>query len=124
MKKLPHHGPQEIVNSILSLSDEIRYVACYQDGKLTSRSRSTLADASAPESDKYEELFVNPAILTLAHQRGSLDCGGTHYVLIRYGNFFQWVRRLNNGHISVCIEPTANLFQCIKGIEKLLKESL
>jgi len=64
--------------------------------------------ASDSGSDKYEELIVNPTILTLIKQRGDIDCGGAKYVLIRYGNFYQFVAPMQGGHISVCIEPHAN----------------
>lgn len=112
---------QKLLEQILSLSDDVRYVAHYQNGQLTSRAKASLEGASSSESDKYEELFVNPAILTLAHQRGELDCGGTNWVLIRYENFFQWVRRMEVGHLSVCLQPTADVFECIRAVEKLLE---
>lgn len=40
------------------------------------RERPDLADASSSESDRYEELLVNPTLITLARQRGEIDCGG------------------------------------------------
>jgi hypothetical protein len=91
----------------MGLAEAIRYVAVYVDGKLECAARKETEGASSSESDRYEELLVNPAILTLARQRGNIDCGGTEYVLIRYGNFFQFVLPLANGHVSVCIEPDA-----------------
>ena len=45
-------------------------------------------DASGLESDRYEELLVNPTLLTLATQRGNIDCGGLKYLIVRYGNKF------------------------------------
>ena len=91
----------------MNISEAIRYVAVYLDGKLESEARMETEGASSSESDRYEELLVNPGILTLARQRGNIDCGGAEYVLIRYGNFFQFVLPLSNGHVSVCIEPDA-----------------
>jgi hypothetical protein len=61
------------------------------------------------ESDRYEELLVNPALLVLTRQRGDIDCGGLEYVLVRYGWFFQLVHPVDGGHISVAIEPDADL---------------
>jgi hypothetical protein len=49
------------------------------------------ANASSRESDKYEELLVNPAVIKLVQARGDIDCGGARFVVIRYGNFFQLV---------------------------------
>jgi len=65
------------------VSDAVRYVALYRGGKLSSRQRLDISGASASESDRYEELFVNPT-LTLVRQRGNLDCGGARFVLVRF----------------------------------------
>jgi hypothetical protein len=43
------------------------------------------------ESGKYEELIVNPTVLTLVRQRGNIDGGGVEFLLIRYGSFWQTV---------------------------------
>jgi len=98
----------ELIKNIFTISPDIRYVAIYQDGKLESSVRGNIEEAGSSESDKYEELIVNPAILTLIKQRGDIDCGGAEYVLIRYGNFYQFVTFLPKGHISVCIEPNSD----------------
>ena len=108
------------MNNIFSISEKIRYVAVYSNGKLTSSVKPALKNVSASESDKYEELIVNPAILTLAKQRGDIDCGGCKFVLIRYGNFYQFVRSIRNGHISVCIEPVSEVLSLIDKIEDVL----
>ena len=94
-------------DEIFGLSNEVRYVAIYRDGQLSTRSRSAQG-ASGEESDKYEELLVNPTLLKLASQRGNIDCGGLSYFIVRYGNFFQFVLPVPGGHISVCFEPTSN----------------
>jgi hypothetical protein len=98
----------DTIDKIFAVVPAIRYVALYQQGNLTSRQRSALSDASASESDRYEELFVNPALLTLARQRGNLDCGGAKFVLVGYGNFYQLVVNLPDGHASVCFELSSN----------------
>lgn len=99
---------QATIQRILALSDAVRYVAIYYGGKLASASRPDLVNASASESDKYEELLVNPTLLTLVRQRGNIDCGGLHFVLIRYGHFFEFVAPLDQGHVSVGLEPSAD----------------
>ena len=96
------------IESIFALSKDIRHVAVYKEGALVSSVREGVVDASGAESDKYEELIVNPTILTLVKQRGDIDCGGANYVIIRYGNFYQFVAPIEGGHVSVCIEPHAN----------------
>jgi len=97
-----------MIDDIIALSSNVRYVAIYKDGQLESRARADTVGASAAESDRYEELLVNPALLKLASQRGNIDCGGLDFLLIRYGNFFQFVLPREWGHVSVCIEPNAD----------------
>ena len=99
----------------------IRYVALYINGALVSRQRPGLENTSASESDKYEELIVNPTLLMLVKQRGNIDCGGAQYVLIRYGNFFELVQALEGGHISIGIEPDANLMQTVGVIQSCIE---
>jgi hypothetical protein len=100
-----------MIETIFQLSESIRYVAVYKDGKLESKSKSNASDASSSESDRYEELLVNPTLLKLAMQRGNIDCGGLEYLLVRYGNFFQFVLPVSWGHVSVCIEAGADPIQ-------------
>src|SRR5512143_1327643 len=99
---------QKIIDGILALSKAVRYVAIYRNGELASATRPDLANASSSESDKYEELLVNPTVLTLVRQRGNIDCGGLDYVVIRYGNFFDLVAPLERGHVSVGLEPLSD----------------
>jgi len=113
---------EELIKKIFSLSNDIRYVALYQNNTLITKSKSC-SNQSSTESDKYEELFINPVILKAASQRGELDCGGLDYILIKYGNFFQFVMALPNGHISVCIEPFGNPVEIASKIKKLFKGS-
>jgi hypothetical protein len=94
-----------LIEDVFELSPDVRYVAVYENGRLESAERRGLEAASSTESDRYEELLVNPALLTLAGQRGKIDCGGLGFILIRYGNFFQLVLPLGSGHLSVAIEP-------------------
>ena len=97
-----------MIKKIFSISENIRYVAIYRDGQLKSEVKSNAQEKSSSESDRYEELLVNPTLLKLAGQRGNIDCGGLDYLLIRYGNFFQFVLSMSWGHVSVCIEKRAD----------------
>jgi len=97
-----------LVDRLFAVTPAIRYVAVARDDTLSLHQKPGLADTSDQESDRYEELFVNPGILTLAHRRGELDCGGTAYVVIRYGNFFQMIRRIPGGHVSICFDRDSN----------------
>jgi hypothetical protein len=104
------------------ISKDVRYVALYLDGQLTLRERPGLANASASESDKYEELIVNPGVLTLVRQRGNIDCGGVEFVIIRYGNFWQTVWPVKNGHVSLGLEPSANPLEHAQAVRIVIAE--
>jgi hypothetical protein len=97
-----------LMDALFDLIPQVRYVAVYRHSELFLLQRSDLSLASAPESDRYEELLVNPTVLTLTRQRGDIDCGGLDYVVIRYGNFFQFVAPIEGGHASVAFEPDAD----------------
>jgi hypothetical protein len=110
----------DLIEAIFALSPDVRYVAVSRDGQLTLRKRAGLVGASAPESDRYEELLVNPTLLTLVGQRGRIDCGGLEYVVIRYGNFYQVVRPIPGGHLSVAVEPRGDPLAIASAVERAL----
>ena len=49
-----------LIDALFDLTPTVRYVAIYKHGQLSLRQRPELSLASAPESDRYEELLVNP----------------------------------------------------------------
>lgn len=110
---------QQAIDRIFAISTAIRYVAIYHHGQLTSAVRPGLQNASASESDKYEELLVNPTLLTLARQRGDIDCGGLQFIVIGYGSFFELVWPLASGHISVGIEPSADPLAFVSAVREI-----
>ncbi len=109
-----------IARSLFEASSEIRYVATYLDGALELNQRPGIGNASSSESDKYEELIVNPTLLKLVAQRGNIDCGGMEYVIVRYGNFFEFIQPVAGGHVSVGIEKNAVLQKTIDAIRHVL----
>lgn len=109
-----------LIASIFAASQQVRYVAVYGEDGLRSQARSDLIGASASETDRYEELFVNPALLTLARQRGNLDCGGVRFLIVAYGNFYQLIRPLRRGHLSVCLERASDPVRLAALIEPLV----
>ncbi len=109
------------VNQVLELSADIRYVAIYENKILTKGSSAGLANNSSDESDTYEELLVNPTLLKLLGQRGDIDCGGLVYVIIRYGNFYQLVMDIGNGHISVAVDKEADPIEVQEMIERKIQ---
>lgn len=111
------------IDAIFLLSPAVRYVAVYRDGILVSGERAGIAAASAADTDRYEELLVNPTLLTLARQRGEIDCGGLRYLVVRYGHFFQLVRPVPGGHLSVAVESDGDPLAIAAQLELLLAES-
>jgi hypothetical protein len=113
----------EIAHQLFSRHEAVRYVAVLDGSQLTLRERAGLADASAAESDRYEELLVNPTLLTLATRRGEIDCGGLGYLVVGYGNFQQLVVPTRTGHVSVAVEHGADPLAVLRDVEELLEPS-
>lgn len=111
---------KKLIEEIFALSPKVRYVAVYNKGELTMCSSQKLENASTSETDRLEELLVNPTLLTLVKQRGEIDCGGAHFLLVRYGSFYQFVKPIDSGHISVAIELSADLLTLVNEIEKVI----
>ena len=107
--------------ALVCVGPGIRDVATYLGGELEMDQRPDLSSASSSESDRYEELLVNPTLLTLLSQRGKVDCGGLEYVLVRYGNFFQFVQQVPGGHVSVALESTVHLETIVGQIRAVLE---
>jgi hypothetical protein len=113
-----------MIDKVFEISEDVRYVALYRDGHLETQSKTNTEGASSSESDKYEELLVNPIMLKAASQRGNIDCGGLDFLLVRYGNFFQFILPLSWGHISVCIEKDADPIEIGQKVKTLFKEHI
>jgi hypothetical protein len=100
---------EAILDALLDMAPTVRYAALYPGrGEPVIRQRNELASPSAAESDRWEELLVNPALITLARQRGNIDCGGLEYLVVRYHHFFQLIIPIKYGHVSVCFDDTAD----------------
>jgi hypothetical protein len=107
-------------DAIFGLGPHIRYVAFGDRQRVETAQRDGIADASDAGSDFFEELLVNPALLTLARQRGELDCGGLRHVIVGYGNFNQVVVPMPSGHVSVCVERGADAEGVARQVAELL----
>jgi hypothetical protein len=108
-------------DAIFALSPAVRYVAFARAQDVRLRERPDLSSASSSESDRYEELLVNPTLITLARQRGDIDCGGLDYLIVAYGSFFQLVMPLaDGGHVSVAIERSATPTELVEPLRDLL----
>ncbi|WP_052273137.1 hypothetical protein [Flavihumibacter solisilvae] len=111
-------------DKIFAISPAIRYLAVYEKNVLNTWDREGIKNASSSESDKYEELIVNPTLIKLLSQRGNIDCGGLDYVLIRYGLFFAFVLPMENGHVTVGIEPDVDPSKLIPDIQQVINSTL
>lgn len=113
---------EKLIDETMALTSFIRDVAVYTNGNLFLKERSGISGSSASESDKYEELIVNPTLLKLTTQRGNIDCGGLNYIIIRYGNFFVLLVPVESGHVNFGFEPNVNPLDWIEPITSLLKQ--
>lgn len=111
----------EIIDGVFALGDQVRYVAVANGQNVELRQRPDLVAASSSESDRFEELLVNPALLVLTCQRGEIDCGGLRHVIVRYGNFTQVVLPTSaGGHVSVAVAIDDDPVAIAEAVERLL----
>jgi hypothetical protein len=90
---------------LFELEPRIRYVAVNQSGRIVQMEQSPRHPSFNPDdTDRMEELLVNPIVLELTSRRGNLDLGGVQYVVIRYGAQYQLVMPYGDGHLSVGID--------------------
>ena len=106
-------------DAIFGLGPHVRYVAFGSGQDIELLQREGLANASDASSDFFEELLVNPTLLTLARQRGELDCGGLRCVIVGYGNFNQVVVPTAHGHVSVCVALDADPVDVARRVAEL-----
>ena len=92
---------------VFELDPGIRYLAVNQDGEIVEMAQR-LPTHNQVETDRMEELLVNPAILDLTKRRGDLDLDGIRYIIIQYGLQYQAIFNYRNGHVSVGIESDSD----------------
>jgi hypothetical protein len=95
----------KISPGLFRLEPKIRYVAVNQNGSIVEMEQSPLHPTlNLHETDRMEELIVNPIMLEMAKRRGNIDMDGIRYVVIRYGSQYQLLMPYKEGHISVGVE--------------------
>jgi hypothetical protein len=110
-----------LASKLFALDSGIRYVAVNQRGAIVEmEQRSEWPSRNPPETDRMEELLVNPLLLEATKRRGDLDLDGVRYVIIRYGSQYQAIFPFEAGHVSVGIEPGSD----VDGIARRVGESL
>ena len=99
------HREERLSTRLFALEPKIRYVAVNQNGKILEMEQSSAHPSyNAAETDRIEELVVNPIVLEITARRGNLDMDGIRYVIIRYGTQYQLLMPYQNGHISIGVE--------------------
>jgi hypothetical protein len=100
----------KVSETLFPLDPSIRYVAVNRGGRIVEMEQNSRYPVVSPtETDKYEELLVNPTILDLARRRGEMDLGGVQFVIIRYESIVGLLLPYREGHVSVGIELDANI---------------
>jgi hypothetical protein len=116
-------GFDSLAGALFDLSPAVRYVAVGRGGEVDLRERPGLDGASSSESDRYEELLVNPTLIELARRRGEIDCGGLDYLVVAYGHFFQLVLPVDGGHVSVAIERSHVPTELADGVREAVEST-
>ncbi len=108
----------DIAAQLFGLSPDIRYVAMNQGGRIVEMAQNPRWPSHNPsETDRLEELIVNPMILELTRRRGELDLSGVQFVVIRYGPLYQVLLPYGNGHLSVSVEPGADVIRIAEDVK-------
>jgi hypothetical protein len=110
-----------LISELFAVTPEIRYVAIARGQEVEMREREDLRAASSSDSDRFEELLVNPTLLTLARQRGEIDCGGLRFLVVGYGNFNQLVLPFGSGHVSIAFELEADPLAWVQEVAAVCK---
>lgn len=93
---------EKLSEHLFRLEPRIRYVALNQRAQIKEMRQSPQhPSTNPPESDRIEELIVNPIVLEIAARRGNIDMDGIRYVIIRYGTQFQLLLPYQDGHLSI-----------------------
>jgi len=98
-------GEEKLSARLFNLEPKIRYVAVNQGGQLVEMEQSLSHPTYNPhDTDRMEELIVNPVVLELASRRGNIDMQGLRYVVIRYGTQYQLIMPYLRGHLSIGVD--------------------
>jgi hypothetical protein len=96
---------EKVSKRLFSLEPKIRYVAVNQNGRIVEMEQSPKHPTyNPPETDRMEELVVNPTVLEITSRRGNIDMDGIRYVVIRYGTQYQLIMPYLEGHLSIGVE--------------------
>ncbi|HXG21429.1 MAG TPA: hypothetical protein VNN62_20440 [Methylomirabilota bacterium] len=113
---------EKISSQLFKLEPRIRYVAVNQNGVIVEMEQSPQHPTYNPhETDRMEELIVNPIVLEIARRRGNIDMNGMRYVIIRYGTQYQLLMPYREGHISIGVELEDDPIEIARKVAEHLK---
>jgi hypothetical protein len=96
---------EKLSERLFKLEPKIRYIAVNQNGEIMEMEQSAQHPTYNPhETDRMEELIVNPTVLEITKRRGNIDMNGIRYVVIRYGTQYQLLMPYEEGHLSIGVE--------------------
>lgn len=110
---------EKISSALFELDPGIRYVAVNQGGEIVEMEQR-LPSFNPVDTDRMEELLVNPTVLNITKRRGDLDLDGVRFVLIRYGLQYQAIFNYREGHVSVGIELGSNAVEVVERVMQQL----
>jgi len=95
---------------LFAADPNVRYVAVNQNGRITEmEQRASWSSLNPSETDRLEELVVNPIVLEAASRRGNIDLDGVRAVIIRYGLLDQVILPFGSGHVSIGVQQGADV---------------
>ena len=107
---------------LFPLDPAIRYVAVNQGGHIVEMTQNPRLPSHNPhDTDRMEELLVNPAVLELTRRRGELDLDGIRFVVIRYGPQYQLLFPFKRGHLSLGLELDADVTAVARKVARRLR---
>ena len=122
MQNMNITAEEKLSTQLFRMEPKIRYVAVNQKGKIVEMEQSSSHPSYNPnETDRMEELIVNPIVLELVARRGNLDMDGIRCVVIRYGTQYQLLIPYGEGHLSIGVELQDDPLQIASKITAALK---
>jgi hypothetical protein len=112
-----------IAEQLFRIEPKIRYVAVNQLGLIVEMAQSPAHPTyNSAETDRLEELIVNPIVLEITRRRGEIDIGASRFVIIRYGTLYQIVLPYGDGHVSLSVELSDEPVQIAERIGAYLSQ--
>ncbi len=105
----------KISPGIFELDPGIRYVAANQGGEIVEMEQR-LPSFNPDDTDRMEELLVNPTVLNITKRRGDLDLYGVSFIVIQYGLQYQAIFNYRDGHVSVGIESDSDAIGIVRKV--------